>query len=481
VHLWDEAYEDHNVVIRQEPNDRESHVRRGHILRDRGDYPAAAQDYERAVELGDDQPLTYYGRAVCRRKMRQLDAALQDVESAIKRRPEEPEFHLLRGQIYVAMGKIGRAEADFAKTIDADPDDARAYFGRGTVYAAADRIDRAIEDFTAALERDPANAGAFHRRGEVYLRAKKLPQALADFGAAIRLDPDFALAYCSRGWLLARSGRPQAALIELTKVGSRASDDAAFAAAFDARARVWYSMGQYRKALADYARVIELKPEGHDFARMLYGRGLTLIQLGELEKAEKSFSRAIEIQPKLEPARKLMEWVRGDRTEAIPELRKPAKVLGPRTPPKCAPEVELVQQADDAWATSLLWDQWLVRTAKGVECGPVTKIELDLWCRQGRLDGSTYIWRVDRDEWLPAGDVYAELLVQSHRSANRPIPLSQVPEPQEPQEPPEPVLPDSTTAEPTGDDAPPLIEVTDPKRGSHPPPDEDIDFPGIKI
>ena len=223
--------------------------------------------------------------------------------------------------------------------------------------------------------------------------------------------------------------------------------------------------------------LVELKPEGHEFARMLYGRGLTLVQLGEFEKAEKSFARAIEIQPRLELARKLVQWIRGDRSETIPELRKLPNVLGPRTPPKCSPEVELVQQAEDPWATSLMWDQWLVRTPKGVECGPVAKVELDMWCRQGRLDSSTYLWRVDRDEWLPAGEVYAELLVQSHRSANRPIPVSQAPEPQEP------LLPndvETESAESIEDDTP-AIEVTGPKRGSHPPPDEGIDFPGIKV
>jgi tetratricopeptide (TPR) repeat protein len=331
-----------------------------------------------------------------------------------------------------------------------------------------------VTDFTASLERDPSNAVAYHRRGEVYLRAKKLREAVSDFDAAIRLDPDLAVAYCSRGWALARTGRPQEALIELTKVGARAQQETPFAAAFDARGRVWYAMGQYRKAVADYARVVELKPEGHDFARTWFGRGLAYVQLSDFEKAEKSFANAVELSPRFSLAKKLLDWVRSDRTAELPELRKPAKVVQPRTPPKSSAPVELSPDGGNAPPGEPLWDQWLVRTEQGLECGPVAMVELDQWCRQGRLEAATWLWRIDGDQWLPAGDIYPELVLQTHRSANRPIPIpiSQVEE-VEPAE-------EAEAAEglQQGDSQ---FDFLGPKKGGDTPPDGEVGFPGIEV
>ena len=54
-------------------------------------------------------------------------------------------------------------------------------------------------------------------------------------------------------------------------------------------------------------------------------------------------------------------------------------------------------------------DSWQMKTPEGLVYGPVTKLELDQWCRQGRITPRCQLLQERRDNWLWAGEVYPEL------------------------------------------------------------------------
>ena len=77
---------------------------------------------------------------------------------------------------------------------------------------------------------------------------------------------------------------------------------------------------------------------------------------------------------------------------------------------------------------------------------------------------------------MPAGEVYPELVLQTHRSANRPIPVTELPvEPE-----PEPLAEEEIVDEQAPAD-PFSFDGIGTKRGDDPPPDDDHEFPGIKV
>jgi DNA-directed RNA polymerase subunit RPC12/RpoP len=54
-------------------------------------------------------------------------------------------------------------------------------------------------------------------------------------------------------------------------------------------------------------------------------------------------------------------------------------------------------------------DRWQMKTPEGLVYGPVTKQELDQWCRQGRITPRCQLLQERRENWLWGGEVYPEL------------------------------------------------------------------------
>jgi hypothetical protein len=55
-------------------------------------------------------------------------------------------------------------------------------------------------------------------------------------------------------------------------------------------------------------------------------------------------------------------------------------------------------------------DSWQMKTPEGLVYGPVTRQELDHWCRQGRITPRCQILREREYNWRWAGELYPELL-----------------------------------------------------------------------
>jgi hypothetical protein len=70
-------------------------------------------------------------------------------------------------------------------------------------------------------------------------------------------------------------------------------------------------------------------------------------------------------------------------------------------------------------------DSWQMKTPEGLVYGPVTKLELDHWCRQGRITPRCQILQERRENWMWAAELYPEL--HQHSATMQPVnPLAPV-------------------------------------------------------
>jgi tetratricopeptide (TPR) repeat protein len=421
-----EALADYNLAIQLSPGDRDTIFRRGAVLWRGGKFERALADFTQAIELGDQRAVCRHHRGVCHARMGKLAEALSDLNKAIELDPTDPRAYRDRAEILAAGGKHELAEADFSRAIKRNSGDARAFFGRGYLLHLARKYDDAIRDFTAAIQRDPTHAMAHFRRGEALVCIGKLPAGINDFDAAIRLDENLVAAYCSRGLAVAKAGRQQRAVIELSKAGGRIRFDLRFAIAFENRGRVYYSMGQYERAVQDYDFVLELNPPGHNLTQTHYGRALALFQLGDRKGSERALRLALRLSPKHTDTRTVLSWIAKGCQGSIMALRRPASVIPIARPPIAIPPVPMDRHSDE-WNVEPIWDQWLVHNEDGREYGPVTKAALDAWCAEGRLGPKSLLLRIDWDQWVWGTEIYQELAMVTHRTANRPIPIQPTP------------------------------------------------------
>lgn len=146
-----------------------AHNDRGNAYGKTGQYPAALADFERVIELDDDDPDAFYNR----------------------------------GLTYKRLGRADEALADYDRAIEIKPRYSKAYNNRGSIFGERGQFRRAIDDFDTAIAIDPSDASAWFNRGLAYYGLGAWQQAAADLEHAIELDADYVRAYENLAWLRA--------------------------------------------------------------------------------------------------------------------------------------------------------------------------------------------------------------------------------------------------------------------------------------
>ncbi|NUR62100.1 MAG: tetratricopeptide repeat protein [Catenulispora sp.] len=229
---FDEALADYAVVIEQDPNHAEHYLERGDILRRLGRYDEALTDYTRALRLSPPFPEIYYNRA---------DLRLTD-------------------------GDVDGAMADFSYVLDLEPGFLDAYINRAGLHLELGDPDSALRDAQAGLLLDPDCAHLHAVVGQVLAERKDFADAEAAYDRALSADPTLVSALSGRAAVRYETGRPQAALDDLSRAVELDPEDPALRYN---RAFLHQETGNWVEALADLELAASLAPEDEDIASSL--------------------------------------------------------------------------------------------------------------------------------------------------------------------------------------------------------------------
>lgn len=229
---FDEALADYAVVIEQDPNHAEHYLERGDILRRLGRYDEALTDYTRALRLSPPFPEIYYNRA---------DLRLTD-------------------------GDVDGAMADFSYVLDLEPGFLDAYINRAGLHLELGDPDSALRDAQAGLLLDPDCAHLHAVVGQVLAEHKDHAEAEAAYGRALSADPTLVSALSGRAAVRYETGRPQAALADLTRAVELEPEDPALRYN---RALLHQETGEWHEALSDLELAASLAPEDEDIVSSL--------------------------------------------------------------------------------------------------------------------------------------------------------------------------------------------------------------------
>lgn len=104
----------------------ETHVQRGHALRQLGEYAAALDAYRAALALNPEHYWALIGEAQALYALGDNDAALASLEEAIAINPEQPAAFILKGDILRALERLDDARAAYQAALERDPDNRTA-------------------------------------------------------------------------------------------------------------------------------------------------------------------------------------------------------------------------------------------------------------------------------------------------------------------------------------------------------------------
>lgn len=158
----DSALTDYNAALKVQPDFVDALTGRAWIRMMRGDYDAAFQDLNKAVDLSPpaSSGVAYFYRGYAFLRVQNYPRALDDLNQAEKHQPDNADILLARGEVEQAQENYETALRDFDEFSKRAPKDPRGLIWRGLVLATTGRTKEALAAMENALALDPGNETA---------------------------------------------------------------------------------------------------------------------------------------------------------------------------------------------------------------------------------------------------------------------------------------------------------------------------------
>jgi tetratricopeptide (TPR) repeat protein len=174
----------------------------------RGEYPAARDDLQRAIELGPNANFPYVFATMLALRAGQIDEAKALIATTVATYPDPtlanrtinglfgPDTPNLFGPTFSAFGNLGLGRytavlSDTAAALEIAPELVDLHFMQGYAYCNLGQYAEAEAAYARALELDPGFTMLYLLRAEARQRQQNLPGALADI-AAVQSSPQAA-------------------------------------------------------------------------------------------------------------------------------------------------------------------------------------------------------------------------------------------------------------------------------------------------
>jgi tetratricopeptide (TPR) repeat protein len=154
---------------------------------EKGDYPGAIADYNRALEIDPKFLEIYFRRGIARSLTKDWPGAEADYTRAIAIDAEHPEAYLHRGSMRNIQSNWQGAKVDFNTAIYLNPNITAAYLGRGFALCELHDCQHGLKDYDRAIVLDPNSAEAYNRRAFAYHRLGDNRNAIANYVTAAEL------------------------------------------------------------------------------------------------------------------------------------------------------------------------------------------------------------------------------------------------------------------------------------------------------
>jgi tetratricopeptide (TPR) repeat protein len=320
----------------------------GHVLKNVGELPGAAESFERARRLrpGDVPTLVWLGRtyldlarqadaearlkealarepslAAVRFEFGRLALARQDYRGAVDHLlatltldPSADAAHYPLGLAYRSLGDLEKAAYHLerragrgsrrATTGPAMPlpdpllaalngivETPQAHRERGLDAAALGNWAEAVQHFRLAVEAEPDYAAMRVNLGAALERVGEARAALEQYEAALDLDPRLAEAHYGAGDLFERAGREQEAVEHYR---AAVAENPTFVVAHARLADALRRTDRVEESLAHYRQVLALEPAD---VNARFGEAMALVRLGRYADARERLTEALRVHP----------------------------------------------------------------------------------------------------------------------------------------------------------------------------------------
>ncbi len=290
-----------------------------------GNAKAAAESYERALQLSPRDAKLRYNLSLALDRMGDFPAERKELARTVEL---DPNFTVAQNQLGVLALRNGlpaEAEQRFKKALAIDPTFSEAQSNLGVLYSQQGKAAEAAVLFRQAIKNDPKYTKAYVNFGLLMAQQGAFPDAEQQFRTAIGVDANYPDAYSALGMLQAKTGSGAEAVKSFQKAvtlepasaqahlnlgialvdqfdrpaGFKEFSEAArldpqLAAARYNLGRFFFETGAYEDADGELQTAIRLQP---DSAVALYFLALTAKQENQVERSTALLQKVVALQP----------------------------------------------------------------------------------------------------------------------------------------------------------------------------------------
>ena len=271
----DQAIEQYQAALRDEPNYADAANNLGGIYLDLKRYDEAIAQYANAARIHSD--FTHFfnlanalaDAASARHDPALFAQAVQTYRQALALNPDSAEAHHNFGLTWAAQGDSSQALAEFEQAARLQRDFEAAQFDLAEALSRANRIDEARTHYAAAERLNPTRAETHNGLGLCEAMRGDMTHAAVELNEAVRLQPACASAWGNLGNALA-------------------------------------AQNKFDDAISAYASALKLNPA--DF-QTEFNFGLTLYRQGKNAEAKDHLRAALRIKPDYDAARQALQQI----------------------------------------------------------------------------------------------------------------------------------------------------------------------------
>ena len=185
---YSDALQETDKVIKRKPYVASNYIIRARLKVDIGDAKGAIDDFNKAIELENDNYIYYVSRARGREKLllknlidiSEYDLALKDADKAISLKPDKYDGYYVRAilKAYVKKDFEGALQ-DYNKVIELKDDVAKLYNERAFIYSELGDYLNASVDLQKAIDLDDNEVAYYYNMIPVMVYLKYYDKALA--------------------------------------------------------------------------------------------------------------------------------------------------------------------------------------------------------------------------------------------------------------------------------------------------------------
>lgn len=177
------------------PEDAESAVMLGLVLRELKEYPDAEKYLLKGLEIQPDHAQARLALGYTYIQQGRYQTAMDAFQAAITYGNALPDVYFGLGQVYYALDRTDDEISSYEQVIALDPAMAAAYQNLGNAYLKQGNGAAAIQTYRKGLLNEPANTGLRYNLGAALAKSDLHKEAIVEFLEVIRLEPENASAY----------------------------------------------------------------------------------------------------------------------------------------------------------------------------------------------------------------------------------------------------------------------------------------------